>query len=88
MNNGGRPPGYDVSDEADQGLRRRAETPSARENHQVRHQAGAASPCRPSLIQSEHETRKLMELTDPRYVLADHRYLATSPWAAWTRCRS
>jgi inosose dehydratase len=66
MNNGGRPPGYDVSDDQ---IKICADALNAIGMETIKFGIKLAPhPHVGSLIQNEHETRKLMELTDPRYV--------------------
>jgi inosose dehydratase len=66
MNNGGRPPGYDVSDDQ---IKVCADALNAIGMETIKFGIKLAPhPHVGSLIQNEHETRKLMELTDPRYV--------------------
>ncbi|HWX90976.1 MAG TPA: sugar phosphate isomerase/epimerase, partial [Rhizomicrobium sp.] len=66
MNNGGRPPGYDVSDEQ---IKVCADALNAIGKETIKFGIRLAPhPHVGSLIQNEHETRKLMELTDPQYV--------------------
>ena len=66
MNNGGRPPGYDVSDDQ---IKVCADALNAIGRETIKFGIKLAPhPHVGSLIQNEHETRKLMELTDPRYV--------------------
>jgi inosose dehydratase len=66
MNNGPRPPGLDVSDDQ---IKICADTLNAIGMETIKMGIKLAPhPHVGSLIQNEHETRKLMELTDPRYV--------------------
>jgi inosose dehydratase len=66
MNNGPRPPGYDVSDDQ---IKVAADALNAIGMETIKFGIRLAPhPHVGSLIQTEHETRKLMELTDPRYV--------------------
>ena len=66
MNNGPRPPGYDVSDDQ---IKVCADALNAIGKETIKFGIKLAPhPHVGSLIQNEHETRKLMELTDPRYV--------------------
>ncbi|HUE65033.1 MAG TPA: sugar phosphate isomerase/epimerase [Rhizomicrobium sp.] len=66
MNNGPRPPGYDVSDDQ---IKVCADALNAIGMETIKFGIKLAPhPHVGSLIQTEHETRKLMELTDPRYV--------------------
>ena len=66
MNNGGRPPGYDVSDDQ---IKVCADALNAIGMETIKMGIRLAPhPHVGSLIQNEHETRRLMELTDPRYV--------------------
>jgi inosose dehydratase len=66
MNNGSRPPGYDVSDDQ---IKVCADALNAIGMETIKFGIKLAPhPHVGSLIETEHETRKLMELTDPRYV--------------------
>jgi inosose dehydratase len=66
MNNGPRPPDYAVSDEQ---IKICADALNAIGRETIKFGIRLAShPHVGSLIETEHETRKLMELTDPRYV--------------------
>ena len=66
MNNGPRPPGYDVSDDQ---IKVCADALNAIGRETIKFGIRLAPhPHVGSLIQNEHETRKLMEWTDPRYV--------------------
>ena len=66
MNNGGRPPGYDVTDDQ---IKICADALNAIGMETIKFGIKLAPhPHVGSLIQNEHETRRLMELTDPRYV--------------------
>jgi inosose dehydratase len=66
MNNGPRPPGYAVSDDQ---IKICADALNAIGRETIKFGIRLAShPHVGSLIETEHETRKLMELTDPRYV--------------------
>ncbi|HYJ35672.1 MAG TPA: TIM barrel protein, partial [Rhizomicrobium sp.] len=66
MNNGPRPAGYDVSDDQ---IKVCADALNAIGKETIKFGIRLAPhPHVGSLIQNEHETRKLMELTDPRYV--------------------
>jgi inosose dehydratase len=66
MNNGPRPAGYDVSDDQ---IKICADALNAIGKETIKFGIRLAPhPHVGSLIQTEHETRKLMELTDPRYV--------------------
>lgn len=66
MNNGPRPPGYEVSDDQ---IKICADALNAIGRETIKFGIKLAShPHVGSLIETEHETRRLMELTDPRYV--------------------
>jgi inosose dehydratase len=66
MNTGSRPPGYDVSDEQ---IKVCADALNAIGKETIKFGIRLAPhPHVGSLIQNEHETRKMMELTDPHYV--------------------
>ena len=66
MNNGPRPPGLDVSDDQ---IKVCADALNAIGMETIKFGIKLAPhPHVGSLIQNEHETRKLMDLTDPRYV--------------------